>query len=218
MAASTTTPVHSILLVEDDPDYSSLLREAFSEAGFEILEARNGEKALQLLRDQKVNLVISDFMMPELNGLELCRLVANDVELSHVRVILYSCNTDALFRRKARELGALEYLPKTEDVSALVRQICDVAGLAAARRQDTPESNGYARLEDVLQSVRRSTCQLTSLINNLLDFIQIAAVTEASPPPVRVAWDAARRIHADIQRVLGEIEKSMEQLKSAPGS
>ena len=116
----------AVLLVEDDPDYCQLLNEAFVDAGFRTLQATNGERALEILRTESVDLVVSDFVMPEVNGLELCRLMNEDPSLSNLRVILYSCNADHVFRRKARELGAIDYLPKTDDTASLVQQVCDL--------------------------------------------------------------------------------------------
>ena len=130
-------PRTSVLVVEDDPDYCQLLNEAFSEAGFRTLVASNGERALQILRQEPIDLVVSDFIMPELNGLELCRLLGDDLRLSRLKVILYSCNTDSTFRRRARELGALDYLPKSYDTDSLVRQICSLAGITAGSQPST---------------------------------------------------------------------------------
>ena len=182
--------LQSILLVEDDPDYSDLLRQAFVDTGFQILKADNGERALEVLRQEPVDLVVSDFIMPELNGMELCRLVRSDLQLSKVKVILYSCNPDKAFRDKARELGALDYLLKTDDAASLVQQICELAGV-----------------NDRVPALLTNTRQLRVLFDNLLDFVQIAAVTDSTNPAVRLAWDAAQRTSGDIKRILEEIEK-----------
>ncbi|MBI3695531.1 MAG: response regulator [Acidobacteria bacterium] len=192
--------LQSILLVEDDPDYSDLLRQAFIDAGFQILKADNGERALEVLRQEPVDLVVSDFIMPELNGMELCRLVHNDVRLSRVKVILYSCNPDKAFRDKARELGALDYLSKTDDILSLVRQICELAGIEI---HGGPASQARERVPALLSNTR----QLRVLFDNLLDFMQIGAVTDSANPTVRLAWDAAQRTSGDIKRILEEIEK-----------
>ena len=204
---SPTTKPQPILLVEDDVDYSDLLHQAFADAGFQTLQAGDGEKALQMLRKEPVSLVVSDFIMPELNGLELCRLVNSDVQLSQVRVVLYSCNTDTTFRQKARELGALAYLIKTDDPEALVRQICAVAGL---ENRPAPAAGGpRTDLGEVAVSVRR----LRVLFDSLLDFLQIAAVTDPSSPIVQLAWDAAQRHSSEIKQTLKEMEKGIQELE-----
>ncbi len=188
---------HSVLLVEDDRDYCSLLRQAFAEAGFRTVLADNGEQALQLLRHEPVDLVVSDFIMPEINGLELCRLVNNDVELSRIKVVLYSCNPDVTFRKRARELGALDYLPKTDDTQTLVRQICELAGLAHLQEAVQAPSSGPPKRRDPVR-------EISTLCDNLLDFLRIALLGEPSPT-VRLACEAAQRTAADIKREIEEL-------------
>ena len=202
----------SILVVEDDPGYATLLREAFSEAGFETLEASNGEAALKQLREHQVDLVVSDFMMPELNGLELCRLVSEDAALSLVRVVVYSCNPDTAFRKKARELGALDYLPRSDDAGALVARVCEVAGIEPQGLAETPADGHHA--EEAVQSAFSEIRQLRLLIDNLLDFIQIAALDQASSPGAQVAREAAHRTGDDMRRILNDLEQQMEQLRA----
>lgn len=199
---STERSVECILLVEDDRDYCQLLHQAFAEAGFRTVRADNGEQALELLRREPVDLIVSDFIMPELNGLELCRLVNEDLQFSKVKVILYSCNPDATFRRKARELGALDYLPKT-DTETLVRQVCELAGLQNHPTPTTAAASGNSRHDDLLRELRL-------LFDDLLDFIQIAAVAEPPSPAGRLACESAQRLSGDIKRIL----KEMEELRS----
>jgi CheY-like chemotaxis protein len=203
----------SVLLVEDDPDYLQLLDEAFRESGFHTLTASNGERALEILREAPVDLVVSDFVMPELNGLELCRILGADERASKARVILYSCNTDATFRRKARDLGALDYLAKTDDADALVRQICETAGLAAepARR-----SSGADDVQDRLRSIAHTAEHSKALLDSLLDFTRILAMSDQQTPATRLAWDSVQRTGSDLRRLLEELEAAAENPQVRP--
>ena len=188
---------HSVLVVEDDPIYLELLQEAFTAAGFHTLQADNGEKALAVLRRENVDLVVSDFIMPEVNGLELCRLLSEDLQFAGVKKILYSCNTDSAFRRRAREMGAIDYLPKSEDAATLVRQICRLAGISAP--EPAPASGEPPPLP-------LEAGQLRLLFDNLLDLIQIAALAEHASEPARAAWESAQRNSGEIRRLLQELE------------
>jgi DNA-binding response OmpR family regulator len=200
--------------VEDDPDYRQLLSEAFLEAGFRTLLASNGEQALDTLRAEPVDLVVSDFIMPELNGLELCRLLAEDVRLSKLKVILYSCNTDQNFRRKARDLGAIDYLPKTDDTESLVRQVCQLAGMAATATAAAVGAarNGDQIPDDRLRSLAQQASRLKVLFDSLQDFTRILALGEQQTPAARLAWEAVQRTGAEIRRILEE----MEAVSAAP--
>jgi CheY-like chemotaxis protein len=190
---------HSVLVVEDDPIYLELLQEAFTAAGFHTLHADNGEKALAVLRREDVELVVSDFIMPEVNGLELCRLVTEDLQFAGVKVILYSCNSDSAFRRRAREMGAIDYLPKAEDAALLVRQICQLAGIGV-------EELATASGETSPLPPAPEAGQLRLLFDHLLDLIQIAALAEHASEPARVAWESAQRNSGQIRRLLRELE------------
>ena len=198
----------SVLLVEDDPDYCRLLNEAFQGSGFRTLTASNGERALEILRDEPVDLIVSDFVMPELNGLELCRVLNNDERMPKPRVILYSCNTDAAFRRKARDLGAIDYLPKTDDTDALVRQVCELTGMEAVegRRSSGPEAD----LEERLRNIAHTAGHTKALLDSLLDFTKILALSEQQTPATRLAWDSVQRTGSDLRRLLEELESAAE--------
>lgn len=194
----------SVLVVEDDPDYCQLLNEAFVEAGFRTLLAGNGERALEILRTESVDLVVSDFIMPEINGLELCRLLGEDMRPSRPKVILYSCNHDNVFRRKARELGAIEYLPKTDDTESLVRQVCQLAGLAGTSTPGAASADWSS--EDRLRTVARNAEQLKTFMDSLLDFTRILALSGEQTPATKLAWDAVQRTGVDIRKILNEME------------
>ena len=202
---------HSVLVVEDDPIYQELLQEAFSDAGFRTLHADNGEKALAVLRRENVDLVVSDFIMPEVNGLELCRLVTEDLQFAGVKMILYSCNNDSAFRRRAREMGAIDYLPKSEDAATLVRQICQMAGIVAGKGDAVePEVaepvTAFAEPSRLPPTAAPEAGQLRLLFENLLDLVRIAALAEHASEPARVAWESAQRNSGEIRRLVGALE------------
>ncbi len=205
----------TVLVVEDDPDYASLLREAFTEAGFQTLQAVNGENALQLLRKQHVDLVVSDFMMPELNGLELCRLLSDDIHAAAMKIVLYSANTDPTFRKRARELGAVEYLPKSEQTDDFVGQICNLLGWISREEGRTGHSTALA--DQALQAAAGRLPQLNSVLGSLMDFLRIASLSGELPKPARMALEAAERAGLDIKQLLGEVETALRSEHAAVG-
>ncbi len=73
-----------ILLVDDDPIYLNLLGEVLSLCSYEVLRAPDGETALGLLKEEPVDLVISDALMPKMNGLDLHSNVRSDENLRHI--------------------------------------------------------------------------------------------------------------------------------------
>lgn len=190
-----------VLLVEDDPDYCHLLQEAFVEAGFQTFQALNGEAARQLLQREDVDLVVSDFMMPEMNGLELCRVLNDPTQSANVKTVLYSANTDVLFKRKARELGALDYLTKSEDPASMVEQICHLAGWID--NGGTTEGLFSQAAESTLRAARQAE-RIEPILETLLDLVRVAGAVEGLPSGAKIALDSAQRSGAAIRRILAE--------------
>ncbi|RZA00915.1 MAG: response regulator, partial [Sphingobacteriaceae bacterium] len=77
----------SILIVEDTADIRNFLYQEFM-PDYIVFKATNGKEAIEILNDQAINLIISDVMMPEMDGYQLCRYIKTDVTLSHIPVVL----------------------------------------------------------------------------------------------------------------------------------
>ncbi len=114
-----------ILLVEDDKALRRYLEVTLERAGYEVLTASDGLEAMKFALSAAVDLVITDEVMPNLNGHELCRFLRNSPNLSHIPIILLS----GLERREAEVGLADAFLAKpvaarelTECVAALIRK------------------------------------------------------------------------------------------------
>lgn len=102
---------YTILITEDDEDVRSYLQEEL-QANFNILQASNGKIALEILANQEVSLVLSDVMMPEMNGFDLCRYIKTNLSFSHIPVILLTALSDERQRNFGLSGGADEYIQK----------------------------------------------------------------------------------------------------------
>ena len=110
-AARNDAPKPSLLLVDDNPDFRSYLREALKQQ-YEILEAPNGKKGLETILNEMPDLVVSDVVMPEMDGIELCRLVKGDQRISHIPLILLTAHTAEERQLQGYETGADAYITK----------------------------------------------------------------------------------------------------------
>lgn len=113
---------YTILIVEDDWDIRAYLQHELS-GNFNVLVAENGAKALDILLKENVSLVVSDVMMPEMNGFELCRRVKSDMALSHIPVILLTALSDDSQRLYGFEGGADEYIHKPFNIEIVKLRI-----------------------------------------------------------------------------------------------
>ena len=107
---SKTYP-YTILITEDDDEVRCLLERELS-LHFKIRTAANGKDALRVLEEEEISLVVSDVMMPEMNGFELCRTIKSQLPFSHIPVILLTALTDERQRIFGITGGADDYIQK----------------------------------------------------------------------------------------------------------
>ena len=107
---SKTYP-YTILITEDDDEVRGFLERELS-LHFKIRTAANGKEALRVLEEEEISLVVSDVMMPEMNGFELCRTIKSQLPFSHIPVILLTALTDERQRIFGITGGADDYIQK----------------------------------------------------------------------------------------------------------
>lgn len=126
-----------VLIADDDPLILATLGGLLRKAGFEVLEASNGAKALELCRTRLPGLAIIDHRMPELSGLELARSIADS---SEIPVVFLSAYSDDSIVREAVAAGAMTYLVKpvdTEQLLPIIRAVLQRARELRALRAQT---------------------------------------------------------------------------------
>lgn len=100
-----------LLIVEDNPEVRKFIKELFYNE-YEISEAENGEIAFEKAIETNPQLIISDIMMPVMDGIELCRQIKTDPRTSHIPVILLTARTALTFKYEGLETGADDYITK----------------------------------------------------------------------------------------------------------
>lgn len=111
-----------ILLAEDNEELLSVMIRLLSRE-YHILKASNGHEALDIIRNEEVDLVVSDVVMPEMDGMELTRQIKTDIEMCHIPVILLTAKSAEEDRDKGYTAGADAYLTKPFNLSALHARI-----------------------------------------------------------------------------------------------
>ena len=107
-----------LLIVDDEPHIRMLIEqtlEDLEDEGVELLLAENGEQALQIITEEKPNLVFLDVMMPKMNGMEVCQKVKKELHLSEVYIILLTAKGQEVDRQKGLDMGADRYMTKPFD-------------------------------------------------------------------------------------------------------
>ena len=115
----------TILLVEDDQELLQFEKNILS-PHYHVLTARDGEEALEVLRESSVNLVVCDIMMPKMDGFEFTRRVKSDIEFSHIPVILLTAKVNVESKVQGFETGADAYIDKPFSLEILLAQIANL--------------------------------------------------------------------------------------------
>lgn len=116
---------HTVLLVEDSEEMREYLADELSEE-YNIKTASNGADALEIVRNEKVDIVISDVMMPVMDGCELCNAIKTDSDLSHIPVILLTAVIGTDTRIESLEAGADGYIEKPFPLELLKSNITNL--------------------------------------------------------------------------------------------
>ena len=114
-----------ILIVEDQEDMRRFIAKELAET-YRVREAANGKEAVTILKDHTVNLIISDVMMPVMDGFELCNEVKNDVNYSHIPFLLLTAQHNLQSRLKGLNNGADAYMEKPFSIELLVAQVANL--------------------------------------------------------------------------------------------
>ncbi len=176
-----------ILLVDDNDEILAFLSDDLSDK-YEVLTALNGKEALQLLLETPVQLVISDIMMPVMDGFELCRQIKSNVEYSHVPVILLTAKNTFQAKIQGLELGADAYIEKPFSPEYLQAQIANlltnrnkIKAYFASSPMEHIKSIAYSKADETFIETLNDTID-KHIVNINLDVEQLADMMNMSRP------------------------------------
>ena len=122
-ASAFATHNYTVLIVDDNADLINFLREALEADFKQILTATDGVDALNVIKREQPDMVISDVMMPRMNGYELCKQVKENIEISHIPVLLLTARDDERSEIQGYKTGADAYLTKPFEIDVLLELI-----------------------------------------------------------------------------------------------
>src|ERR1700676_4252438 len=112
-----------ILLIEDDADIFTLVQYNLEKEGFAFAGAKTGRGAVQLCRREKPDLIILDIMLPDSDGLDICRALRSDPELAHLPILFLTARAAETDRIVGLEIGANDYIVKPFYVRELIARV-----------------------------------------------------------------------------------------------
>ena len=119
--APNTQPI--ILVVEDEPSQREVLSYNFAAEGFSVTTAENGEEALLLVGEVQPDIIVLDWMLPSVSGIEVCRRLKSRTETRAIPVIMLSARSEEVDRVRGLETGADDYVIKPYSIVELVARV-----------------------------------------------------------------------------------------------
>ena len=151
-----------ILVVDDEPDALEILAFKLKEAGYVPLFAKDGSRALTAAREERPALIVLDLMLPEVDGLEVCKILRRDPMTATIPILMLTAKASEMDRVLGLELGADDYVTKPFSPRELVLRIRKL--LARVRAADEPQAQlrfGDLEIDAARHEVRMAGERLT---------------------------------------------------------
>lgn len=193
----------TLLLVEDNHELSIFLRSIF-EAHYELFVVDNGVQALEVLDNAPIDMIISDVMMPEMDGFELCRSVKSNDDLNHIPLILLTAKSDINSQKIGLELQADDYISKPFNTDLLLSKVYNLmatrrayskylykklfsqAGAGHADKENVRIDDGLLKAETALNGASESTIDKKSQL--IVEKIQVLLEENYHNPDLKSAY------------------------------
>ena len=117
-----------VLIADDQPTMRQLVRLTLESGHFEILEAPDGDAALEIARAERPDLLFLDWTMPGMAGIEVCRALREDPATAGIRIVMLTARSQDSDRAQAQEMGADDYITKPFSPIQLLEKVRDVLG------------------------------------------------------------------------------------------
>lgn len=209
----------NLLLVEDDAEIISLLKEGLRYEGFELTISRDGDSGLEKARQGDYGLILMDWMLPEISGIDVVKALHEDN--IHTPVIMLTARHDELDKVAALEAGCDDYITKPFSIKELVARINAVMRRAASNVQDDDTSartisKGALEidLEKRAVTIRGEEIQLTATEFNLLTLlIRQPGRVYSRKQLLDIVWDYSfegyeNTVNTHVNRLRSKIEKN----------
>jgi two-component system phosphate regulon response regulator PhoB len=115
--------MRKVIVIDDEPFILMMIEEKLKRAGLNVITLRESKNALPVIKKEQPDLLILDWMMPEMSGVDLCRMIKKDGETSHIPVFLLTAKGQDADKQLGLECGAAMYITKPFSPKALLDMV-----------------------------------------------------------------------------------------------
>lgn len=216
----------TILVVDDEPDAVELVSFNLKAAGFDVITAEDGEEALKKARAARPALIILDVMLPEVDGLEVCKILRRDPATTGIPILMLTAKAGEIDRVLGLELGADDYVTKPFSPRELVLRVKGLLG----RKQAAEARSEVFRMGDIvidvpqhLVTVQGRRVDLTATEFKLLTLlVQRRGRVQSREQLLRDVWDYdniidTRTVDTHMRRLREKLGKAARCLDTVRG-
>ena len=172
-----------ILIIEDDQDVRELVKHTFSLRDFSVLEAEDGKTGLGIARKKFPDLIILDLMLPDIDGMDICKTLKEKAETKDIPVLMLTARTTVIERVKGLEIGADDYLTKPFDSMELIARAKVLLRRTESSRGTgrTPIKMGSAQIDPISYTLEIQGKKIPNLTPKEFDILYVLVKNAPSP-------------------------------------
>ena len=145
----------TILIVDDEEPIRQLIKYNLEREGYKTLQACNAMKAIEKARSEKVDLIVLDLMLPDMSGLDVCRILKNDAKTTCIPIVMVTAKTEEADIVYGLEIGAEDYITKPFSPKVLIARIKSVLRRVQQNKEDCEKNrNGLLKDEITCHDIR----------------------------------------------------------------
>lgn len=115
-----------LVIVDDEEDLLELLAYNFQRRGYEVVSFTRAQPALEFIEQRRPDMVLCDWMMPEMDGLTLCQQLKGSLHLADLPFVMFTCRTESSAQRLALAAGVTDFITKPIGMEALMKRVAEV--------------------------------------------------------------------------------------------
>jgi two-component system, OmpR family, response regulator VanR len=207
-----------ILIVEDSPTQTKFLRLILEENGYLVDAASNGVKALERIRLKKPDLIITDIVMPEMDGFALCKTLKSDAELKSIPVMLLTSLSDPQDVIKGLQAGADNFLTKPYESTFLISCIHYIFANQELRKNSLPGSEieiMFAERKYVINSDRMQIIDL--LLSTYENAVQKNSELKKTHNDLIAVFLQLEQKNIELEKVNQDLQHALAEVKTLSG-